>query len=68
MIISDTDRATRVSDLICSHAPSEFAKEIWLKQFRAHAKEVGLNSVILYTVGIYYDGLAYGNWPWTRRP
>lgn len=56
--MNDNQRISNIVDIIESYAPDDIDK---LKLRNSLADSVTVRSI----AGTLYDGLAYGNWPWT---
>ena len=65
------ERINRICDIVLQYAENDPVKlEKWSNHVMAVRKAHGaLNKelILLDLVGDLYDGLAYGNWPWSIR-
>lgn len=52
--------------IIQSHAPDLKAQEQVSQTYNNVLREASV-TLEVYMAGMLYDGLAFGNWPWTRR-
>ena len=65
--MSTTEQQQRVVSTLVELAPDGPAQEKIVDLYRELRREYGIGNnhqVLKALVGILYDGLAYGNWPW----
>lgn len=63
---SELERAMggQVLSMIQSYAPNEEAKEKANTVYFEALNDSGPQEALRHILGVLYDGLAYGNWPW----
>lgn len=56
----------KVLGMIARHAENQDQLDMFQKHSYMVWKELEPEYVLRNAVGTFYDGLAYGNWPWTH--
>jgi hypothetical protein len=59
--MNDNQRLDKLVEVLRSYAPEEWAFDRYLSDLKQYN-----NLTIRYICGSIYDGVVYGNWPWSN--